>query len=104
MVVVRGLAGDEGMPTGREVQALDDADLGEDIQRAEHRCPRHAEPSTAQFAEQLLGREVVAPGGDQFCERTPRRRPPVARILERADDRLGIDHARMLAVIETESQ
>lgn len=96
VVVVRRLAGHEGMLARGEIQSLDDAEICEDVQGPEDRRPRHPEPSPARLAEKVVGGEVPAVRGDQRCKRTPRPGQPVPGRLERADDLRGVDHGASL--------
>ena len=99
-----GLAGDERVLPGREVEPLDDAQVGEDVERSEDGGPGDAKSTPPRFAEELVGREVAAARRDQAGQRSPRRGQPLARLLERTDDRAALDHGPILDGIETESQ
>ena len=104
MVVVGGLAGHEGMAARRQVHALDEAEVGQDVERAEQGRPGDPEPSPARLHEQVLGGEMRTPARDEPGERTAGTGQPVAGTIQRGDDGPGIKHARMLGQIETQSQ
>ena len=104
MVVVCGIAGDERVLPGGQVEALDDSQLGEDVERAEHGSPANTEPLALRRGHELLGGEVAAALADQAGEAPPRLGDAVARVVEGGNDRVGIRHAGDGITIETQSQ
>jgi hypothetical protein len=93
VVMVRSGARDVRMLAVREVQALDDVELGEEFEHTEERCPADPEATLASDCFEFGGREVTIVLGDQFGEGTSRSRQPVAAGVERLDDRVGWVHA-----------
>ena len=86
------LAGHERVAARRQVQPLDDAEVGEDVQRAEDRGPAEPEPTAPRLLEELLGREMATAARDEPGERAAGRGQPVAGGPERPNDCPRIDH------------
>src|SRR5215203_4944368 len=97
-MMMRRLAGDERVAARGQVKPFDDTEIGEDVERAEHRRPRDPEPPTAGFDKKLLGGEMPGRLRDQAGDDAPWRRGPVSRPLQRVDDVRGVDHASRLAL------
>ena len=66
MVVVRRFAGDECVLAGGQVEPLDDAELGEDVERTEDRRAARAESPGLRFEQELVGRLLGLPA-DRRC-------------------------------------
>ena len=94
MVVVRGLARDERVLAGGQVDPFDHAKLRERVERPEDRRPAQAEVAPTRRDEEVVGGEVALATGDETSERAARRRQPIAGLLECADDIRGMDHFR----------
>ena len=96
VMVVGGLTGDERMLPGREIEALDNAELGQEVQGPKHGRAVDAQTPAARIREQSLRREVTALLGDESGEGAARRRSTVARLLQDLDDLTRLDHARSI--------
>ena len=87
MVVVRALAGDVGMVAAGQVQPLDDAQLGEHVQRPEDRGAAKAPMLRPGGRDQVRGSEVAGPLGDQAGDRQTCIGRSVGRGAESRDER-----------------
>ena len=104
VVVMGRVAGDERVLAGGQVEPLDDAEVREDVERAEDRGAADPEALAPRRGHELLGREVAAALADQAGDAPPGLRDAVSRIVERGNDRVGSWHARDSITIETQSQ
>ena len=108
MMVVSGCAGNVGVLTGWEVDALDDAELRKQVEGPEERRPADAEPSVARGRLELRRREVAIAVGDQRGDGPSRGGDPVASLADRGDDGILVDHRRMVPgsapFVESQSQ
>lgn len=105
MMVVDGRrAGDEAVAATREVDLLDEAELGEDFQRSEDRGSANPEPGAGGLSDEVTRGEVAVVGRDERGESPAGLGEAVAGSLECVDDRLGLNHQRDDSDIETESQ
>ena len=81
-MVVAGLAGDVGMVATGQVNALDRSQLDEHLKGPEHRRPANAQPPRPRIGEQVRGREVAVPSGDEVRHGAPGPGQPVAGSAE----------------------
>jgi len=103
VVVVRPLAGDVGVLAGRQVQALDGAELLEDLERPEDRRSPDVESSGPCLDEELAGREMPITVRDQPGQPPAWLGQPVAGAIEGGDDRTCL-HDPQPSTVETVSQ
>jgi hypothetical protein len=104
VVMMGRIAGDERVLAGWQVQALDNSELGEDVEGAEHGGAADPEPLPSRCGHELLGGEMAAALADQAGEAPPRFGDAVPRPVEGGNDRVGCRHAGDGITIETESQ
>jgi nicotinamidase/pyrazinamidase len=71
VMVMGGLAGDIGVLTGRQVDAFERLELGEQVERAKDRRPTYRQPSSASVGQQVGRREVALALRDQIGDRPP---------------------------------
>ena len=86
VVVVDGLAGYVGMLTGRQVEALDRVEIGQDVERPEDRRATDAEPPLAGVRHEVGRREMPVARGDQVGDRAACLGQPVSGVVERGLD------------------
>ena len=91
-MVVNGLAADIGVPTGREVDPLDDTEGGEQVQRPEDRRPTDPKVALAGVLDELGGGEVAVMAGDQLGHLPARLGEPIAGSIEGQDEGAGVVH------------
>ena len=84
VVVMDRLAGDVRVLAGRQVDALDGMQLGQDVERPEDRRPADAEPVGPGVGDEIGGGEVPVPVGDERRDRPPRAGQAIAGVVERA--------------------
>ncbi len=72
---------------------LDEAEVGEHVERAEDRRAPDPQPSAAGVRLEVGGREVTLAGGDQARDRASRLGQPVPGVVEGRDERVGRGHA-----------
>ena len=85
VVVMRGLAGDIGMPTIGEVDALDEPSVGEQLEEAEDGGPPDAEAVRLGVGEEVCGGEVPATAADQGRQVASRPGQADPRLVERLE-------------------
>ena len=83
---------DIGVLAGRQIQALDDAQLDEELERAEQGCPADPEAPVAGGGGELEDREMAVMAGDQVGDRKPRCGQAIAGGIESSNDRIGGIH------------
>ena len=103
VMVVDRLAADVGVLAGGQIDALDDAELLEDLERPEDRRPTDPEVARPRLGHDARSREVPVLVGDKAGERPPRLGQPVAGLVERGHECGRVAHGRMLAQNETQS-
>lgn len=96
MVVMGGLAGDVRVLAGGEVDPLNDAQLGENVQCAEDRGAADTKSALARILREVGGGEVTRSRREQGGHGTPRTGQPIAGVRDSGDDWLGITHAQMI--------
>ena len=89
---MRARAGHVGVLAGRQVESLDDAELGQQVQRPKERRPADAEPPLAGRGLELGGGEVPVVLGDEVGDGASRLGQPVAGVIEGVDDGIRFDH------------
>jgi hypothetical protein len=72
MVVVGALARYVGMVPGGQVQALEEVQLGEQVQGTEDRRPRDPQTTCPGIVQQARGREEAFPRCDELCDSAAR--------------------------------
>ena len=92
VVVVARLAQDVGMVAVGQVEALDDAQGHEDLERAEDRGAAHGQPAAPAFTHQLRRREVAVVLGDHGGHEASRLRALVARAVQHGEERFHCGH------------
>jgi hypothetical protein len=95
MVVVSGLADGVPMAAVTGVDAIEHAELDEQLQRAEHRRPPDAFSGGPQILPDLLSAEVVAPWSDEVHDHLSRTGEAASTEHERFDDlgtAVGVRH------------
>jgi hypothetical protein len=92
VVVVGGRARDVRVLAGREIEALDNVKLRQEIERPEERRPTDPESPAARGRLELGRGEVAVVFGDEIGDREARRGKPIAGSLERIDDGIGWVH------------
>ena len=103
MVVMDRLTRDVGMLPGRKVDALDDAELDEDVERPKDGRPPDAHPVPLGVGDEVRRGEVGVSPADQLRDRAPRPGQAVAPLLEGVDE--GSDAGRLChGSDDTESQ
>ena len=85
VMVMRGLAGDIGMPTVGEVDALDEPAVGEQFEEAEDGGPPDAELVRLGVGEKICGGEVPAATADQGRQVAARPGQADPRLVERLE-------------------
>jgi len=98
MVVMGRLAGNERVLAGGQIEPLDEAEVGEDIERSEDGCAAHAEAISMSLKEQLLGREVAIVPADEASKRAAGLGEAIAGGIEGGDDGSGADHRATISV------
>lgn len=96
VVVMTGLTDDVGMGTVWQVDPLDQAELLEDLEGAEHGRSSHPKPAPLRLADQVEGGEVLVALGEHLGDRATRRRYEVTRPIESLGPGLRISHTRMI--------
>lgn len=86
VVVMGRLAGDVGMPAGGQLEPLDEAEFGEQVEGPEDRRPSDPEPLRARLGDELGGREMTRLRGDQRRHGAPRLGGSVARAVEGGEE------------------
>ena len=86
------IAADVGVLAVGQVHPLDEAEVREDVERAEDRRPADPEPAATSVRLQVGGREVALASGDEPRDRAARLGQPVAGVVEGGDQRLGLRH------------
>ena len=81
--------GDVGVLTGRQVQALHDMELGQQVERPKQRRPTDPQPPTPRGGLELGRGEVTVVLGDQVRDGTARPGQAVAAGVEGSDDGIG---------------
>ena len=87
MVVAGRLTGHVGVLAGGQVEALQHAQLSEEVQRAEDRGPADAQPARPRVADEVRGGEVAFACHDELRDSAARRGQPVAGPVERRHER-----------------
>ena len=77
MVVMDRVARDIGVLAGRQVQAFDDAELLEQVERAEDRRPADPESPRPRSRDEVGGREVPRSFSDELGHRSAGGSDPV---------------------------
>ena len=93
MVVVGRLAGDVGVLAGGQVEALDEAELEQHVERPEDRRPADAQVAGRGRLDQVGRREVARLVGDERGDRPPRLGHAVLAALEGGEQGDDVDHA-----------
>ena len=94
MVVVLGrIAQDVGVRAVRQVQALDDAQAGKQLQGSEYRGPTYLGLPQPCPAQEIRGREVSPGARDEIGHQPPIRGGLVARVLKCLDYASGLIHS-----------
>ncbi len=108
VVVMGRFASDVGVVAAWQIEPLDRAEAGEDVQGSEDRGAPDPEPLRARLGHQVGRGEMGRLIGDQSSNGAPGLRQAVALAFERDEERIGIDHGRTIPVatgfVETESQ
>jgi hypothetical protein len=104
VVVMGRVAGNERVLAGRQVETLDDPELGENVERPEHGGAADPKPLPPRRGHELVGGEVAAALADQAGEAPARFGDAVSGLVEGGNDRVGIGHAGDGITIETQSQ
>ena len=99
VVVAHRLARDVGVLPGREVDALDDTDVGQDVERPEDGRPADAQVASFRRIHEVGGDEVALAVGDQLREAPTGLRQAVAGALQRGQERGSVDHGRNATMI-----
>ena len=97
VMVVDRLAADIGVLAGGQIDALDDAELLEDLERPEDRRPSDPEVARPRLGHDARRGEVPVPICDEAGERPARLGQPVAGLVERGHERGWIVHSRIVA-------
>ena len=92
MVVVGRRAADIRVLAARQVEPFDDAQLGEDLERAEDRRPSDPEATAPSLAHEIGRREMADLVGDELGDGAPRRRQAVPGAIEGHEERFWISH------------
>ena len=87
MVVAGRLAGHVGVLAGRQVQALQDAQLREQVQRPEDRGPADAQAARPGVIDEVRRGEVALAGHDQLRHGTAWPGQAVPGAVQRGDER-----------------
>ncbi len=93
VVVMDRLAGDVGVLAGRQVEALDGVQIGQDVERPEDRRPADAEASGSGVGDQIGRGEVPGSRRDQLGDRPPGAGQPIAGVVEGGLQRRRLGHA-----------
>ena len=99
MVVMRRLTGNVGVLAARQVDALDDAEVDQDVERPEHRRAADPHAQALGVRDEVGRREVGVAPPDQLRHGASRPGQPVAGLLEGVDEGCGAvigRHARMI--------
>ena len=92
-MVMGRLAADVGMLAGRQVEALDDTQLGEHLERPEDGGSADAQAAVVGRRDELGRGEVAFLVGDQRGQRPARLGQPVPSTIKGVDDRPGLTPA-----------
>ncbi len=92
-----GRTGHVGVLPGRQVESLDDAKFGQQVERPEQGRPADVEPPLAGRELELRRREMAIVPGDQVGDRAARARHAIPAGAECLDDGIGADHRRTIA-------
>jgi hypothetical protein len=92
MVVVHGLAGDVGVFTRRQVEALYRPQVGQDVKRAEDRGAADPKAPLAGIRDEVGRGEVPVASRDQVGDRTASLGQPVSGVIEGVLDGDGLGH------------
>jgi hypothetical protein len=87
VVVVSALANYVGVFARGQVQALDDTECLEDLERAKHGRAAHVVSTLASFGHEIASGEMPLVTRDQRSERPPRIRESVAGSVQAGNDR-----------------
>ena len=108
VMVVDRLARNIGVLPGRQVEPLDDPELGEQVERPEDGGPTDAKLAGLGVRDEVGGREVARALGDELGHRPPGRSHPVTGVVERGQELARVGHAGMIlslrCSVETQSQ
>ena len=92
VVVFVRIAHDIGVRAAREIQSLHDAQVGQQIQGAEHRRPADVHPLEAAAFKQVGGGEMASGGRNELGYQAPVWRCLITCPFERLDDSSGLVH------------
>lgn len=108
MVVVAGLAGHVGVLAGRQVDALDEVEVGQHLEGPEDGRAPDGETTFTGRIDEIRRREVTGAIGDELCHGAARLGHAVITAVQGGKEGEGIDHggriACIRALVETESQ
>ena len=90
VVVMGGFAGDVGVFAGRQVEALDRPQLGQDVERPEDRRAADPQPAGAGVRDQVGRGEVAIAAGDQVHDGPSRSRQRDSRRVPSASSRVAV--------------
>lgn len=93
VVVMCWLTGHVGVLAGREIEPLEDAQIGEQIQCAEYGGPTDAQATIAHVIYEVCRREVALTSCDQVRDGTTGLGEPVSGLIECHHERLWSCHA-----------
>ena len=92
VVVARGGTGHVGMLARGQVEALQDVQLGEEVECPKDRGAADAQAACSGVSDEVRGREVTAPRDDELGDREARLGQPMAGPVESRDQRLDGHH------------
>ena len=93
MVVMDRGAPDVGVLAGRQVEALDDPELGQDLEGAEDRRAADPEAAVPGLTHQVGRGEMPGPVRDELCQRPARCGQSITGAIERHQQRSDVSHA-----------
>jgi hypothetical protein len=97
VVMVGRRAGDICVLAVGQIEALEDAELREEIEGAEQSRPANAQSAVTRDRLEIRGREMSDGFGDQARDRAAWGSQPLAGQIEGAQDGVAGDHSQMLA-------
>lgn len=80
------------MASGRQIDALDEVQVREQIEGAEDGGAAHVEAPPAGVPDEIVGSEVTRPIGDEPRDRAPRLGQPIARPVDGVHECLRLYH------------
>lgn len=92
VVMVGGLTGHVGVLTAGQVDPLDEAEFGQEVQGPEDRRPADPESLALRIPDQVGSREMAGPTCDQSRDDPPRLRQAVVAAIEGGEEGRGMHH------------